>query len=379
MNYQFIFFEEHFETLKTKNTISKNFTQESTKNLEREFYRITRVLRDIAIDLNSDKKAKSFLHFHQRSLIRLMDNVSDELSEIKYSQANTLSLKPLKLLFGYLESTLAWMISTFPIFFNKEEKVPFSIIEFETPKMVKQMEMICAQLAKIYSNEEIVRLTNMVLAPNQITSFRELDYWKLTIDSLYTKTASSHIGNEFNLLKFMLQLGLNHPALYDYLSGYIHLEIEKYETLNEQINAVCFYRKEIRQIFSLKTQKQFPLSSSVTKGIKRLLKQELLSLRALEFVNQEIDAAGMMNANYKVSFSVKQLAFFIHLQMETGIIIWQRAKYAHQYIARHFSTVERDSISEKSARNAHYNHAGEDIKKVILKLSEMLALAQEKY
>ena len=173
--------------------------------------------------------------------------------------------------------------------------------------------------------------------------------------------------------------GVNHSIFFDYAKTFILNEIESNTALSDQIALTCTFRKEIRMLLIANKTRQFPAQPGINKFIRKFIREELLRLRAMEFVNQETPEAGIMNANYKVSFSVKQLAFFVHLQMETGIIIWQRAKFAHQYIARHFSTVERESISEKSVRNAHYSHASEDIKKVIAKLGEMLALAQERY
>ncbi|MFC3560190.1 hypothetical protein [Pedobacter jamesrossensis] len=379
MNYQFIYFEEHFQSLKAKTSFSKNFTQESTKNLEREFQRLTKMFKDISIDLNSQEKIKSYMNFHQQNLTLLMDQVSREIFEASDAKEKNLTIVPLKNLLGNLENILEWMQTSFPKIFNREDNVPISILLLEKKKIQNQLELIVGEVLNNYHSVELVNLITSVLNPEKICCFRELDYWQSAGQTVYEILVKNDKSDEFGLLKALLEIGINHKELYIHTCSYISQQVETHETLSERINTVCMYRKQIRQIFTMAKNMQFPGSPSAIKGVKKFLKEELLSLRAMEFINHEIEEAGIMNANYKVSFSVKQLAFFVHLQMETGIIIWQRAKFAHQYIARHFSTVERDSISEKSARNAHYNHASEDIKRVILKLGEMLALAQDRY
>jgi hypothetical protein len=48
------------------------------------------------------------------------------------------------------------------------------------------------------------------------------------------------------------------------------------------------------------------------------------------------------------------------------------------YFPSNYSTVEQDTISEKSFKNAYYGNIGKDVEKVIDKIVAMLAIAQEK-
>lgn len=70
---------------------------------------------------------------------------------------------------------------------------------------------------------------------------------------------------------------------------------------------------------------------------------------------------------------------FMHLQVEAGIISTHSPKTLHQYVTKHYSTVEKDHISEKRFKNAYYGNASIDVEKVIDKIATMLAIAQEKY
>lgn len=379
MNYQFIFFEEHVTSLHTKKTFAKNYAVDTKKSLEREHSRLTRVFRDMAVELNNHNKLKAYFNFHQQNLTFLMDKASNEKKFRERAPNHKIIISAIEALLDKMEELLIWMKQVFPQVFNYRGQVPIKMIESGISGIEDSFSLIVGELQKKKLDYNLMEVIKKVLDISQIISFKDLEFWKKSCYKIHQDLMLLDSVDEFSMIRICIGLGINHPELFLYAKPYILKEIENKTTLGEKISAVCFYRKEIRVLYRETKMLQFTTKPDLQRTIKKFLREELLLLRAMEFVNHEVEEAGIMNANYKVSFSVKQLAFFVHLQMETGIIIWQRAKFAHQYIARHFSTVERDSISEKSARNAHYNHASEDIKKVIAKLSEMLALAQERY
>ncbi|QPH38655.1 hypothetical protein [Pedobacter endophyticus] len=379
MNYQFIFFEEHLTSLQTKKTFAKNYAVDTKKSLEREHSRLTRVFRDMAVELNTHDKLKAYFNFHQQNLTLLMDKASNEKTLREKGQYHKIIINTIDTLLDKMEEILIWMKQVFSQVFNDKGRVPIKMIESETSEIEDSLSLIIGELENKKLDKKLMEVIKKVLNLSQIISFKDLEFWKKSCSKIYQDVIMLDSVDEFSVIKIFIGFGINHPDLFLYAKRYISSEIENNTTLGEKISAVCLYRKEIRVLYRESQMLQFKTKPDLQRTIKKFLREELLLLRAIEFVNHEVEEAGIMNANYKVSFSVKQLAFFVHLQMETGIIIWQRAKFAHQYIARHFSTVERDSISEKSARNAHYNHASEDVRKVIAKLSEMLALAQERY
>lgn len=379
MVYEFIFFEEQFHNLITKTTFPKNFEADSSKNLDREYSRLVRVFRDIAVLGKKKKKIATYFNFHQKNLILLIDKVHQQIQTEKNHQGKKTILPYLDQLITKMTTFLEWLEKIFPKFFNRNEKVPRVILIAELEMINIKINLLIEELKTRKFEAGLIEVIQTVSDPKLIVNYRDIAYWHAIWHITYRKVMEHNTTDEFELLKILIENGINHSEFYRYATNFISYEVEKKPTLDEQIHAICGYRRDIRLLFRETNNKQFPEYPEIKKVLKKFIKEELLLLRAMEFVNHGLAEAGIMNANYKVSFSVKQLAFFVHLQMETGIIIWQRAKFAHQYIARHFSTVERDSISEKSVRNAHYNHAGEDIKKVIAKLGEMLALAQERY
>ena len=130
----------------------------------------------------------------------------------------------------------------------------------------------------------------------------------------------------------------------------------------------------------------FQLSSSpydvnlpiIEEAIQRYLDAELNYLHALELNAEDLSTGGLLEKNFQVNFTVRQLAIFIQLQVEANIIFSKSPKTLHQYVAKHYSTVETEKISEKSFKNAYYKARDTDMEKVIEKIVTMLALAQDK-
>lgn len=380
MVYEFIFFEEHFHSLISRTSFPKSFFSESKKALEREQIRLVRIFRDIAVIGKKQKKVNSYFNFHQKNLVILMDKVHSKIQDIgSVSLNNTQQLTALELLLESMSLFLEWLEKIFPKHFNSNEKVPIQLLLPAIAKLEIKLQVLLSELKNRLFSENFLEMIKKVLDHSYVTNFRDITYYNAVLDITVRTIIEHNLQREDEGIMILTQNGINHSEFYRYAKEFISKEVESKPTLDDQISTICGFRKEIRLLYVEKRNKQFPEFPNIKKVLNKYIKEELLLLRAMEFVNHGLAESGIMNANYKVSFSVKQLAFFVHLQMETGIIIWQRAKFAHQYIARHFSTVERDSISEKSVRNAHYNHASEDIKKVIAKLGEMLAIAQEKY
>ena len=140
-----------------------------------------------------------------------------------------------------------------------------------------------------------------------------------------------------------------------------------------------FFKKLIGQVFktiSIPYNRNLP---DIDESLLRYIESEISYLKSIDTIAEDLSSGGILDTNFRVNFTVRQLALFIHLQVEAGIITSQSPKTLHQYVTKHYSTVEKDNISEKSFKNAYYGNAGKDVEKVIEKIVDMLAIANEKY
>lgn len=181
------------------------------------------------------------------------------------------------------------------------------------------------------------------------------------------------------IILLLTSLNFNHPSFYHSCCSHFNHELQKCENISGQYRLIHFFKKLIGQVFktiSIPYNRNLP---NIDESLLRYIESEISYLKSIDAIAEDLSCSGILDSNFKVTFTVRQLAMFIHLQVEAGIITTQSPKALHQYVTKHYSTVEKDLISEKSFKNAYYGNASADIEKVIIKIADMLAIAQKKY
>ena len=380
MKYELTFLEEQLRILIESQANKAKSTDEIKQELDEELFRLKIVFQDIGVSEIKLSNSKTFFFFHQKSLIEACNKITESIEQGKKKAAGH---KPLLEILAYLREKISdfldWTKVYFPELFDFKQEVPIHLRDHQLKVGHEVLEQIVAELKAKEFEEKFITALRLSIYQENGSSYHELSFSMEIMDIILSKLQNQSFSDEYSMISFLIQYRVNSEHFFNFAKEYLALKIESKPTLDEQIRKISKLKKNIKLLYIKGKSNQFIEFPNIQESLIAFLKGELKIYRALQFVNNNLIESGIINSNYKVSFSVKQLAFFVHLQMETGIILWQRAKFAHQYIAQHYSTVERETISEKSVRNAHYNHASEDVKKVIAKLGQMLALAQEKY
>ena len=182
-----------------------------------------------------------------------------------------------------------------------------------------------------------------------------------------------------NILKTLISWKFNHPRFFDYYTGLITNKLGESPNISDHFRELIFQRKQILQ---MPIENVIAYSSHlpmISDSLLQVIDSELEFMKQLDFLNSELMNSGILDSTYKVSLSVKQLAYLIYLAVEVGIITERKAKRVHEYVVTHISTSETEKISEKSFSNGYYVPSPGDISKVSDKLAAMLALAQGQY
>ncbi len=208
-------------------------------------------------------------------------------------------------------------------------------------------------------------------------SFYQLNYLKELINVLSDELKGRVTENQRYCYNLLILCNLNSPEFYGLCRDSLFAQGDINHPVQERIVFLIAERKSVRQMSLMMKKPYISSSPSLDKMLLSFIDEEIVYLRELQHIGTDLTGSALNDNSFKVSFSVKQLAFFIHLQVESGIILEQRPKQIHLHSVNHYSTEDRLQISEKSFKNAYYSHADEDIKRVSAKLSEMLAIAQE--
>ncbi|MGM9478944.1 hypothetical protein ACS5PU_21155 [Pedobacter sp. GSP4] len=223
-------------------------------------------------------------------------------------------------------------------------------------------------------------LSKSLISENKAINYQQKIYLENFLDEFNTQLQTiDGLPEILDVILITVSLNFNHPAVYYFCCAYFNQEMDKCESISQQYKMLNFLKKTFKQIFSLSASSYNSSLPAINESLQRYIEAELDYMKSLEITADDLRANGLMDHNFKVTFTVRQLAIFIHLQVEAKIIESQSPKVLHSYITKHYSTVEQENISEKSFKNAYYGNVGKDVEKVIDKIAIMLALAQEKY
>ncbi|MFD2287908.1 hypothetical protein GJU39_06425 [Pedobacter petrophilus] len=372
--------------------------------IDTEIYEVTAGDQDLAgllVEINQE--SREILRFIQQS-ITLMEYEECKYAFTKYQQEFTSLLNklektivkdiPLSSL-DFLKNErlsickntvldlLASLESDFPLYFNYSMLLNLSALTSLRVKLMELIEEFAAELKQKDVDSETIESFQLVfrqlLHPKKTFSYQQSAYIKDFFNQLneWCDATDKQIET-LDIVLVIVSLGFNHPAFYHFCCRYFTEALEECDNINDQRQMLSFLKKIFKQVFKLSTSPYDVNLPIIEDAIQRYLDAELSYLHAIELTAEDLSSGGLLEKNFQVTFTVRQLAIFIQLQVEANIIFSKSPKVLHQYVTRHYSSVETEKISEKSFKNAYYRTRDSDMEKVIEKIVTMLALAQDK-
>ncbi|WP_316736750.1 hypothetical protein [Pedobacter aquatilis] len=319
---------------------------------------------------------KDFIQFNQHSISRLISAVE---SGNKWSNQTRITTSIDSALLIVLDGLLEFLKINYPSEFDFSATISATCLSNETATQEQNAKIIHDKLADENIDDELrdIIISALTLSDREKFIYEDIRYihsfTKVFLENLESLTSDKSVSDLLTTLNF------NNLHFFGYLKNLMNAEFERALEISEKYKVLLIYKKETEQTIQ-ESNGQYSLDHpSLSQLIIGHLEFERLFLKELDLANTEWVNSGVLDANYKVSLTVKQLAFYVYLNVECGIITEQRAKKIHQYVISHIDSHEKSGISEKSFKNAYYLHHAEDIRKVIEKISKMLAIARERY
>jgi len=320
------------------------------------------------------ESGKSYLIHHQKSLCVMLHELQKE-SDCAASFATAVQ---------HIDDLLSELECLFPFYFDYHMPVSLNRLK-KTEKTLNNNVNKFAEILATSALEMSTLNSLKMLFSELLTNKRNISYHQAIYLEVFSEAITIDIllvGKTIRITDIILIIvshNFNHPAFYHFCCTYFNSEMDKCENMMDQYQLLNFYKKTVQQVFEVSALSYHTGLPPINEALLRYLEAELDYLKSMETKAEDLSSDGILDQNFKVNLTVRQLAIFIHLQVEAGIINVKSPKALHQYVTRHYSTADRDKISEKSFKNAYYGNAAKDIVKVIDKLAIMLALAQEKY
>lgn len=355
----------------------------STKVLEEVRMECERVLTLLQHSKLSDDALRSMITRHQYSLTILQNSIHQRLAKsgIK-TEPNALKKTALLKEFEIHLYTLGVSIKEyFPGYFDTSHPLCQFELKTEGDKVRSTLSEIQANLNKETGNDvfELLRsgLSHHHLSEIKTSHMQLLHLHRLTGELLeHSKSHPQYIEEQY--LHVLIRHDYNCPRLFSYCCISIIRERDRLPDLASSYAELLWMEKRIKQLICHSGQSFYPTLPPLKQSLIDFLQAEITHMEKLQKMASELNEHGNLQSSFKTSLSVKELALFIHLQVECGIILEDKPKKVHEYVVGHYSTKETSHISEKSFKNAYYANSREDMAKVTAKLAEMLARAQQK-
>jgi len=317
-----------------------------------------------------------FIHFQLGALTRTAKEIEDIVSKENLTD----DLK--KLLESMLSGieTIIWHIHTyFPDQFDYNTLLTKKTISDRVKQLDIKIEEYLLLFKKSNIDQELIEilLDALYLRLPDPSRFRHLAFSNQLFNYL-NQNLKKHVQKE-TLINSLISWNFNHPRFFEYYINNISGKLRDSATISENFRVLIFLKKQISQVPIENIVSYNAFMPPINDALLQVIESELDFMKQLDFLNSELMNSGILDSKYKVSLSVKQLAYFIFLAVEVGIITERKAKRVHEYIISHVSTTETERISEKSFSNGYYVPSSVDIGVVSDKLAEMLAKAQNQF
>jgi hypothetical protein len=383
MMYELISFREIILDALTTGTAYKWPHKELQDEILKESKRVLSAIQHNVTQIEPDR-SRAYLTQHQSGLIQLMDEVEAMVDRDAPNTDQKNKTEEINGIANLLNKMVLDLQQYLPYYFDHYSPVPIITqrqlllnIEENSSQILKNLE------EQHTDNETITVFTHIFEHLNsgiRRFTFEQAGYLHDFFESLKIelKKFASPVQMP-GIILLLTSLNFNHPSFYHSCCSHFNHELQQCENINEQYRLIHFFKKLIGQVFktiSIPYNRNLP---DIDESLLRYLESEISYLKSIDTIAEDLSSGGILDSNFKVNFTVRQLAMFVHLQVEAGIITTQSPKALHQYVTKHYSTVDKDNISEKSFKNAYYGNAGKDVEKVIDKIVAMLAIAQEKY
>ncbi|KQS36848.1 hypothetical protein [Pedobacter sp. Leaf194] len=353
------------QSVKQKHNLQKEFTAESDR-LKR-IYLFFVPQRDLSL--------AAFIQFHQHSLSRLLAAMETS-GESSHASQEKPSADPG--LCGVLDELLEFLKYNFPREFDFSARLCNTSLQREQGSQ-QVAELIDNKLEEKHISPELCAILTSALSLSDREHFSYEDIGYIQFLSGLIHKDLERLDSDQSLVDLLTRHNFNKLQFLEFLIDRMSTELESALEISEKYKFLLIVKKETEQTVFEKDIQYSRLVPPLSRLILEHLESERLFLKEIDLLSTEWVNSGLLEANYKVSLTVKQLAFYIYLNVECGIITEQRAKKIHQYAIAHLESHEKSGISEKSFKNAYYLHHAEDIKKVMEKVSKMLAIARERY
>ena len=379
MQYEFYYIDAIFKELKSRETIAESYIEMIKEELDTRAFEVKARLISTACSGHSKDTLKQYFSMHQIALMQIIESFSMKVDDGKdFKQPSTAKKTISENVNNHCLELMDFMTHSFFFYLNKSCVLPQQISIVQKALLLERLNKIDKSGSSGLMIEFHKSCADTLALKEYSWSIWSIDQWESLVDCLEYNNDISEKSFESTVSLF-IRHGFNSLKIYHQVCDYIDSQLKMINDPLAQRSYLFNLKKTFNQASIFSPKSFFKDRPKLGIALTKYIRMELTLIDHLMDAGYGYPDNDPFLNSFTVSLSVKQFAFFVFLQVETGILLTSTAKKVHQYFASRFSTLQGGGISEKSFKNAYYSHASEDIKKVIEKLSQMLVIAEEIY
>lgn len=355
---------------------SKLFEEFQTKIVNEKSHIKESILKTV-FGLNKDQHIRIYVYDLQNKLILLADALycylknEDPLLDNSYKKPCLHSIQ--KEIYFYILDLLSFLKRNFQEFINPDEKIPDGV-KFIAIQNLKYKLTPKKKINNCVYNE----LISVTFTPlNQffenhipITS-EELKYFEKLVAVCSEMNFMKVKDPVITLLKKLIFINFNSAAFFDFITDQIKLSINSIKSTPDKLEKLSLYLKKVNQA-PVDTELWYNRKSrSIKDMLSQWIVEEIIFYEKISKNREEISPHKEMDFKITTSFSVSQLACFLKILVETGIISNQNDMDIIRFFATVTQSKRTESISFNSLRSKYYNiedSTRQEVKDYVLKM-----------
>jgi hypothetical protein len=345
--------------------------------------RIRKAFVKKAFSWKKEKQVELYIQYHQEVIVNLIDHILEHIGPRAIGSIYKISGERnrhnlCKTVCQCLEHLLNYIERHFSKYFNQDAKSPESYRYMVHRDIKQKIPDIRHTLEKKQADK---RLLSIAFSPlddfvegvrRKEVSYRKLIYLKELLNEL-----KDHAGSTLENTKLDLQLcitlcylNFNSNRFYTFCTKEITRIVHEQESLSEQIEKLAYLLKLNNQIQVKPGFAWHPKARSFQEQLSEWISEELYYLEKKQQLFSNSNSLEVpRDFKFKTDLSVPQVAFYLKLMMETGVIKNKNALDVIRFTSGIVQTKHTENISWGSLRAKYYQperHAVEVIKGVVI-------------
>ncbi len=340
--------------------------------LKVETERIKLALRDEVFSSPNENTVEIYIQRHQVAVIDLKDQIlkllkPEEVEQLLTPTAITDKVSALKSVYQSLHNLLSFIEKYFTKYFDLTAKVPDSYKNITIRNFSERLPLLKERLkAKELSPNMIWVVTNcfyeFIESKESKVSYRRIIYLKEMCRELnrICELELKGVELEKQICANMIYINFNSLKLLNHCSKAIKESFQSKENLNEQLQVLAHYKKKINQVHEKPGFSYKPSHKSLKELLNDWVTEEIIFLErkhqlSFGFKSEQTEIKESVNTfKIQTDLSVPQIAYFIRLLVDTGLIKNKSIMDLIRFFSTHISSKRMQSIAKESFRRQFY-------------------------